>query len=232
MIILIIAVFTVLTFYTWLLISKPYLRNILGTLSVVALACSVYMLTDHFVNRTGLDVKSETSSHAIYSAGDKKAPFGVLIAQEIGTKSDRFVLVYRDNPNDEQASAHFAPDKSHPADSIKKVAKVSVSNVDSARIDTTIKKYVWKSELYKILFGFGSEEGQIVSEENIAVIPEKTWLVLSPEQAKEMKEKITELQKNMSSSPEKIKEMAELKEKDPKKAVEVQVGMIKKMLNK
>lgn len=99
MIILIIALATILTFVTWMLIRPKALRYILGLLSLALLFASVWMLTDHFINHTGMTIETKTKTREIYSAGDSKAPFGLMIYKEIGTHSSNNVLVYRTDLN-------------------------------------------------------------------------------------------------------------------------------------
>ncbi|WP_032797214.1 DUF4811 domain-containing protein, partial [Streptococcus sobrinus] len=58
MMILIIALATLATFVSWMLISKASLRYLLGILSMAILGLSVYFLTDHFLNHTGMKVET------------------------------------------------------------------------------------------------------------------------------------------------------------------------------
>ncbi|WP_443031009.1 DUF4811 domain-containing protein [Streptococcus sp. X13SY08] len=45
------------------------------------------------------------------------------------------------------------------------------------------KRYVWKSDVAKLLYGFGSEEGELVSREITSTVPKDSWIVVSKEQA-------------------------------------------------
>ena len=124
MIILIIALATILTFVTWMLIHPKALRYILGLLSLALLFASVWMLTDHFVNHTGMTIETKTKTREIYSAGDSKAPFGLMIYKEIGTHSSNNVLVYRTDLNQKEAKAHFVPNTKEVISAVKKSAKI------------------------------------------------------------------------------------------------------------
>lgn len=119
MIILIIALATILTFVTWMLIRPKALRYILGLLSLALLFASVWMLTDHFVNHTGMTIETKTKTREIYSAGDSNAPFGLMIYKEIGTHSSNNVLVYRTDLNQKEAKAHFVPNTKEVTSAVK-----------------------------------------------------------------------------------------------------------------
>ena len=77
MIILIIGLATLATFGSLMLLSSKALRYGLGLLSLLVLAGSVYLLTDHFVNHTGMTVENRVVTQKIYTAGDSKLPYGV-----------------------------------------------------------------------------------------------------------------------------------------------------------
>ncbi|WP_236682965.1 DUF4811 domain-containing protein [Streptococcus sp. X16XC17] len=57
------------------------------------------------------------------------------------------------------------------------------ADVDKATVTTVTKRYVWKSDVAKLLYGFGSEEGELVSREITSTVPKDSWIVVSKEQA-------------------------------------------------
>ncbi len=179
MIIVIIALATLATFSSWMLLSSKALRYGLGILSLIVLGGSVYLLTDHFVNHTGMTVETKTMIQKVYTAGDSKLPFGVLVYQELGSKSDSKFLVYRTKQADKDAKPHFVPDTKHATEAVKKTATYQLADVKEAQVKTTTKRYVWKSKTAKLLYGFGGESGELVSQKSVVQVPKKTWLVLS-----------------------------------------------------
>lgn len=174
MIILIIALATILTFVTWMLIRPKALRYILGLLSLALLFASVWMLTDHFVNHTGMTIETKTKTREIYSAGDSNAPFGLMIYKEIGTHSSNNVLVYRTDLNQKEAKAHFVPNTKEVTSAVKKSASYQLADVKKATVTTKTKRYVWKDSLSKLLYGFAGENGELISQKSVAKIPRKT----------------------------------------------------------
>ena len=81
MILFLIIISTILSFITWMYIQKTGLRYLLGSLSLLLLLASTFILTDHFVNHTGMKTETKVTEKAIYTAGDTKAAFGLLLNQ-------------------------------------------------------------------------------------------------------------------------------------------------------
>ncbi|MGT2888017.1 DUF4811 domain-containing protein [Streptococcus didelphis] len=236
MIILLIALATILTFVTWMLIKPAVLRLTLGILSLVFLVASVAFLTDHFVNHTGMGEKTLTQTKQIYSAGDLKAPFGLVIYQKAGTKSDHHILVFRDKPSQKEAQPHFIPDKKNINQAIKKTARYQLTDSDTASLTTKTNRYVWKSNFYKLMFGFGDEEGELISQEAILNVPKDTWLVLDKKEASQLKNLAKQLQEKQATqaqaNPEKALELKTLAQKNPKAFAKMQVEALKQALAK
>lgn len=235
MIILVIALATILTFVTWMLIDNNVLRYVLGILSIIFLGWSVYILTDHFVNHTGMEVKSKTTTKQVYSAGSSSVPYGMVITKEVGKTSGNYVLVYKDKSSDKKASAHFIPNTKNVTEAVKKSASYKTANVKKATVKTTTKRYIWKSDFYESLFGFAGEEGDLVSKKSVLTVPKDTWLVLSQSQAKKLQTLVPKLkaqsQAQMKANPQAAKAMMTLAKTNPDKYAAMQVQTIKKALN-
>lgn len=230
MIILVIILATVLSFSTWMYISKPLLRFVLGGLSLLFLASSIYFLTDHFVNHRGMLVKTSVKTQKIYTAGQTNQAFGVMIAKEVGTKSGRYVMVYRDKENDSQAKTHYVPNQKKISEEIKKSASYQLTDTKEASETVTTKRYVWKNKFYKILFNFGGENNKLKSKTVVVTIPKDTWLVLSPNEAKSLQTLLLKLQEASQKNPAQAKIMAELLKSNKEEAAKLQVKAIKELL--
>ncbi|WP_277294542.1 DUF4811 domain-containing protein [Streptococcus hyointestinalis] len=226
MIIALIATTTILTFLTWTLIKSPVWRTIWGILSLLAFVGSVYILTDHFINHTGLTVKSEVTRQPIYTAGETSLPYGILIYEPLGTKSDNKVLVYRSDKEAKKASTHFVPNMKKPIQAIKKTSNYTFSDVTKATLVTDTKRYAWHSKLDEILYGFAGEGGSLVSQKSTVELPEKIWLALTAKQAQQLAQ-IAKTQSQSAASPEE----EEMAKSDPQAYAELQVAAIKKMLH-
>ncbi|HFZ4960326.1 TPA: DUF4811 domain-containing protein [Streptococcus agalactiae] len=235
MIILIIALATILTFVTWMLIRPKALRYILGLLSLALLFASVWMLTDHFVNHTGMTIETKTKTREIYSAGDSNAPFGLMIYKEIGTHSSNNVLVYRTDLNQKEAKAHFVPNTKEVTSAVKKSASYQLADVKKATVTKKTKRYVWKDSLSKLLYGFAGENGELISQKSVAKIPRKTWLVLTKEQSEHLESAAAKLKEQMTLqakvNPVKAMEIKTLAKTNPEAYAEMQVKALKEALN-
>ncbi|GFG48127.1 UNVERIFIED_CONTAM: DUF4811 domain-containing protein [Streptococcus canis] len=234
MIILIIGLATIASFISWMLITKARTRFFLGILSLLLLLGSVLYLTNHFIHHTGMGIETKHETQAIYSAGDTKAPFGLLIYQPVGKRSDNQVLIYRDKASDPKPSAHFMPDQKHMSQAIRKEAHYLTTNSDDAKVTTTTKRYIWKSKLAKAMFGFAGEEGQLLSQKTVVTIPKDTWLALTQKQAQQLTALLPTVKEEQSklaqSNPQAAAQLQELLKKDSKTAAKQQVQALKKAL--
>ncbi|MBM7635668.1 DUF4811 domain-containing protein [Streptococcus saliviloxodontae] len=235
MIVLIISLATILTFVTWMLIDRAIIRVPLGILSLLILAGSIWQLTDHFVNHTGMKITTKTSTKTIYTAGDTSATYGVLITKEIGTDSGNYVLVYRDKTTDTDSSAHFIPDTDNPVEASKVTTNYQLTDSKNATVTTVTKRYTWDSDLAEWLYGFAGEEGEVVSKTITAKVPEKTWLVLTDKQAEKLKTLIPQIQAKAkaqaAANPTATAALQALAKTNPELYAEQQIKMIKSALN-
>lgn len=230
MIILVIILATILSFTTWMYISKSILRFALGILSLLFLAGSISFLTDHFVNHRGMVVKTTTETKKIFTAGQTNQVFGVMVAKEVGTKSGRYVMIYRDSASDSRAKTHYVPNQNKISEAIKKTSSYKLENTKEANVTVTTKRYVWKNNFYKVLFNFGGENDKLKSEKVLVTIPKDTWLVLSPTEAKRLQSLLPKIQEASQKNPEQAKMMAELVKTNPEEAAKLQIKAIKELL--
>ncbi|EGJ27244.1 DUF4811 domain-containing protein [Streptococcus porcinus] len=234
MILLIIALATVLSFVTWMYIPKQLVRYLFGSLSLLSLLASTLYLTDHFVNHRGMSIDTKIIKQEIYSAGDVKANFGLLIAKKIGTKSDHHVLIYRDQKEEQKPKAHFVPNTKKINQAIKTSANYKLTDSDKAYLITTTKRYVWKTHLDKLMFGFGGENNELISQKAEVVIPKDYWLVVTPKQAQQLASLAPQLkaeqEKALKASPQMAFKMQILAKENPKALSKLQVEQLKKAL--
>ena len=110
MIIIVLAVFAVLTYISWFYIKSAPTRLIMGLISFALLGATVLLLTANIKSHYGMKNVTTTTEKTIYSAGGSKSPAGMLITQELGTKSGNYVMIYADS-EDGKAKPHFVPNK-------------------------------------------------------------------------------------------------------------------------
>ncbi|KRN76710.1 DUF4811 domain-containing protein [Weissella minor] len=187
MIIVLLLLFVVLTFVTWIYIKPLPLRIVAGSLAVLGLVLSIAGITLNFTDHYGMKQVTKTTEQQIYSAGDKNSPANMLLAQEIGDDSGNYVLVYRENENDAEPKPHHKPDQKHIIEAVKKTADYKESaQATEATSQTKTTRWVFKNDMYKLLFGISDQQNELVKETTTVTVPEKTWVVMSPKQAEEL----------------------------------------------
>ena len=234
MIILIIVIFTVLTFYGFMFIKNTFVRTLVGGVSVLVLALSVFALTAHLSKNWGMKEVTETSTQQVYTAGDKSAPYGMMIKSEIGQNTGNYVLVFRTSADQKEAKANFVPDQKHIVEAIKKTATYELVSADQAQVVTTTVRREFSSNLMSTLFGLGGERNELVSQKAVVKVPRDTWLVLTQAQVEKLSKEAPAMQKQMEvelkANPEKAMKLAELQKTNPKEYGKMQVEQIKQLL--
>ncbi|WEV60455.1 DUF4811 domain-containing protein [Streptococcaceae bacterium ESL0729] len=193
MILYIIVALTILSFLSWLVLKNKVLRVTLGSISTILLFGAVGLLSLNMSNHYGMEEKTVTSEISdIFTAGDTSSPVNMLIANQIGSDSGNYALVYRDQASDAQASPHFVPNQDDIINSVKKSASYELSDsAKNASIITQKTYWVYKSDFYKNLFELKSDDEDInlISEKTTVELPKGSWVVLSADQAKKLAEK-------------------------------------------
>ena len=132
---------------------------------------------------------------------------------------------------DKDAKPHFVPDTKHATEAVKKTATYQLAGVKEAQVKTTIKRYVWKSKTAKLLYGFGGESGELVSQKSVVQVPKDTWLVLSKEQSEKLPDIAKKMQAQLATDPAKAQATQELAKSNPQAYAEMQVKALKQALN-
>ncbi|MEB6097096.1 DUF4811 domain-containing protein [Mammaliicoccus sciuri] len=180
-------ILTLCTFVSWLLIPHKITRYLLGTLFTLALALTIIVITANITNHWGMEKKVITSSKKeIFTGGPKNNPANMLIINEIGKDTNNYVMVFRDHPEDKEATTHFKPkmDKDNISESVKHQAKYEVKNTDKATQQTQKEVWVWKSDLYQSLLSFGENDNELIQSTTTVIIPEDTWVIVDAKKDK------------------------------------------------
>ncbi|MGL4247940.1 MAG: DUF4811 domain-containing protein [Lactococcus garvieae] len=234
MIIILIALFTLLTFYGFIHIDKLFWRGLVGGLSLVLLTASVMALTIHIKDNWGMEKVTSTETKKIYTAGDTNAAFGMLLKAEIGQDTNNYALVYRTHKEDKEPEVHFQPDQKHMVETLKKTADYKLTSESEAKVVTTTVKWKFKDNFMKFLFGIGGEEGKLVSQHARAYVPKDTWLVLTQDEAKKLQQEVPAMQAQqeaaLNANPAQAKAMMELQKNNPEEFTKLQVKQIKERL--
>ncbi|RRG17919.1 DUF4811 domain-containing protein [Weissella viridescens] len=186
MIIVLLLLFVVLTFVSWIYIKPVTLRVIAGTISLVLLMLSVWAMTVNFTDHFGMKKVTTTKTTQIYTAGDTSSPANMLLAQEIGTKSNNYVMVYRDKASDKKPAVHNKPDTKHIVEAVKKTATYQTTKGSQATAKTTTTRWRFKNDFYKMMFGVSDQQNQLIKQHTLVRVPSKTWVVMTPSQAKSL----------------------------------------------
>jgi len=202
MMILIVAVLAIFTFYSFIFVKHSILRDVLGFLGILLLLGAVVLTTINFHSHWGMKQVTTSTTKEIYSAAPATSPIKMVITQELGNKANNYVLVYRDKPTDKAAKAHFVPDKSDMNKLIHSTANYQVKNVDKATVTTKVTRWRWNSELAKLLFGFADADGTLVKQVGVVTVPKQGWVAMTAQEAKAAAKKAAEMQKEMIAAKE------------------------------
>ncbi|MDR0899410.1 MAG: DUF4811 domain-containing protein [Lactobacillaceae bacterium] len=184
MIIGVIAVFAILTFVSWTLISKKAFRFIFGTISLLGLILSVFATSEHMFNYYGVKKDIQTTKTQIFSATGNKTPAGILIAEPInkGSKVDAYVY-------SKDASA---TDTKVDAPKLDKTMKVVKVGGEKAYRVLKVTKYKYNNSFFKFLFGVFEMDKVVTKTEVTYQLPE-TWTTASKEELTAMQKAIATL---------------------------------------
>lgn len=188
MVIILLAVFAILTFISWIKIENVPARVTSGLISGGLLLATVLMLVANFNNHFGMEKVTKTETKTIYSAGGSKVPAGMMIAQALGTKSNNYVMIYADKEN-AKPTAHFVPNKKHIVEAVKKTATYKLIDADKATVTTKTTRLEWQNDFFKLMFGFGGEGHSLYKQQTVVKLPKDTWVVMTPAQSKAVQAK-------------------------------------------
>jgi hypothetical protein len=209
MIVFVIALLAGLTFWAFMYLKNP-LRDILGFFFTILLLGSVVLTTLNFSSHWGMKQASKTKTETIYTAGQTDSLAGMILAQRIGTKSKDYVFIYRDTKDAKKATTHFVPNTKKAANAVKKSANYKLVDADKATVTTKTTRWVWQSDLAKLLFGFSGINNTLVSEKTTVNVPKDTWVVLSPADAKKLAAKQTQMAKNPEAAAAQSQQAAQM----------------------
>ena len=162
MVIILLAVFAILTFISWIKIENVPARVTSGLISGGLLLATVLMLVANFNNHFGMEKVTKTETKTIYSAGGSKVPAGMMIAQALGK---------------------------HIVEAVKKTATYKLIDTDKATVTTKTTRWEWQNDFFKLMFGFGGEGHSLYKQQTVVKLPKDTWVVMTPAQSKAVQAK-------------------------------------------
>lgn len=206
MIIIVLAVLAALTYISWFYIKSAPTRIVTGLISFVLLTATVLLLTANVNSHYGMKNVTTTTEKTIYSAGGLKSPAGMLITQELGTKSGNYVMIFADR-EDGKAKPHFVPNKKKMVEAVHKTATYKTADVDKATVKTVTTRREWQNDFFKWLLDFGGEGHSLVKQTTTVTVPKNTWVVLSAQQAKQVTAKQKAASQNKAAAVAQQKQM-------------------------
>lgn len=176
MILWIICLFVILTFVSWLVISKPLLKWVCGIISTLVLLAAIVGLSMNMNSHYGMKKVTTVTTTEIHSITPEISPIKSVAVKKIGTNN--YVLVYKDKATDAKPSAHFVPNKKDIVESVKQRSTYRLGNGQKAYIKTSKTTWKYSSKLMKDLFDVGHEAKEnTVSIKNEMVVP-NDWKVI------------------------------------------------------
>ncbi len=173
-------------------------KKIIVFINLILLLLAVILLIMNFYSHLGMKKVAYYKNSEIYSVNNK-TPNGIMIAKEIGTESNNYVLIYKDSIKDNKPKVYGEPNKKNIIKSFNKINTYKYTNKNSVKgyVSTKIVKWEWKNNLYQALFSIGGLKNTLYKYTKTVKIPRKTWIVLTPKQAKE-------LEKNQKNEPKNV----------------------------
>ncbi|MDF7637532.1 DUF4811 domain-containing protein [Leuconostocaceae bacterium ESL0958] len=219
MIIFLIFIFLVLTFISWMLISKGSLRYpltlIFAALTVVSIAGVIANMHEHY----GMEVQTKTTKKEIYSAQGQNN-YGILSYQQIGTSGKEKVYVYRASA-DAQKPVTAKPD-------LQTSTKIENIDGNKAYQVTKAQRYVYKNNFYKFMFGIAGNNYDLKHRDVSYQLP-ANWLAMSVQDGMKLQSLVKEKMQDpdFASQLQASKQMAA---EDPDEAGRQTVALYKQLL--
>lgn len=186
MLVYVIFALVIVVVLSWTMINQRVLRYSCGVIASAALIACTILLSLNFTSHYGMKKVTTVETHQVYSLAGNKVPAGVLAAKQLGTHSNRYVMVYRDSQNG-QAKAHFVPNQKKIINAVKKHATYQLTDKQTATVTTRTTRWEWQNATAKRWLNVGSQAGELVKQTSTVYVPRKTWVVLTPTQMKKLK---------------------------------------------
>lgn len=178
MILYLLIIFTIMTLGSWLLIDNIKVRLVTGWISILLLLISTVSLSANMNYHFGMQKEiTYSSKKSIYTAGPLNSPKNLLITKEIGSNSNNYILIYRNNQRSIKPSAHFLPNRKQTVQLIRSRATYRLVDVQQATIQTEQIKWVYQNQLMKTLFKV-NDETELIKQKAIVTVPKTSWIVI------------------------------------------------------
>lgn len=177
MILVLIGLFAVAFFMTFVLVTRKSVRVITATLSFIALILSLTAMIQNDKYHFGMEKVAITTTKKIYPASPKATPIDLLLYQPVGTTGKENVYVYKNSTNTKQTT--------HTQTDGKTTNRVFYSKQNIATLETTTVHYRYTSGWSKLLFGMGDNE-TVVTRKNTFMLPMDEWARISVNNAKKL----------------------------------------------
>lgn len=224
---IILIILTLAVFISWMFIKNKIVRIIIGSLLMACLMIQGILIGMNLHNHYGMKKVTEVKTHRnVYTAGETNNPANLLIAQELGKKTDDYVLIYRDNKDQKKPQAHFKPDfaKDKQVETVKKSANYQLKDVKKPEVKTTETAWEWENNFFKAVMSFGDDDHEMIHEQTTVILPKDTWVVASPDQLKKLQAK------QKASGANQQQQMAMMKDMPKEQQAKMAAQMMKKML--
>nr|WP_243465541.1 DUF4811 domain-containing protein [Oenococcus oeni] len=190
MIFVLVALFALTTFVSWMLLKTAFLRRLWGSLSSLLLFGSILLMILNMNEHFGMAKVVSSQKERIYSVAGNKLSAGILATtsnKKLG--SDLVIYLYKNKEN--SAKVRTAVPSSTSSLSMKEISGSKAYRV------TKVTKWKYKDGLSKLFFGFGKLDKVVSKKKVVFQIPDNEWLQLTEKQ-------LSKLQK-LIANPKKLK---------------------------
>ncbi|KRM95307.1 hypothetical protein FC19_GL002072 [Liquorilactobacillus aquaticus DSM 21051] len=168
-------------FTSFIYIEKVLPRLLCTFISGVILVGSIGGIVGNYYDHFGMHKVTETTIQKIYSA-DTTGKMNMILFQPIGTAGKENVYIFTRHENAKKVSHTKANEYTS--------NKITLTKGSEATLKTTKVRWQYKSNAYKFWFGIANNNNKLIKRTNRFYIP-KNWFVLSTQQAKELKKKMS-----------------------------------------
>ncbi|MGO0155159.1 DUF4811 domain-containing protein [Leuconostoc mesenteroides] len=224
MIILIMAAFALLGFLANMILENRVIRILTTLIMFIGLIISVIGIVANIHDHYGMKTVTTTKKEQIYTAGDVNQGFGMLLYQGVGTNGKENVYIYKTSSSDAKKNFVAKPD-------LKTTSRRENIAGNKAYKVTKTTRWVYKNNTYKLLFGIADNNKSLKHRRTIYQVP-STWIALTTTQAKSLSDKMTpKTDVEKAAAAEQQKKLADLAQKDPDRAAQVQIEAVKAALD-
>lgn len=191
MLIIILIFAVILSFVVGFYLKNMLISKILMFLFVLIAVISGTFLVANNSSHYGMKKVTSYEIQTIHSAAGTKLKAGLLLVEPVGTSGEEGAIIYNSSENAKKTTV------SKPALKQTQIIRNTSDEKATLRVETT--QWVYKNDTIKFWFGFLDNNKQISKTTKIFMIPNKTWVISTPESFKRLQTKMAQQSPSSSS---------------------------------